>query len=72
MNPKNSPETSNFIRNSVNTIFSPLKKQDIPDKSKTSQEGYLRKRGQLNPLWKRRFFSIIDDVLYYFKTEKVE
>ena len=43
----------------------------LPDRETSIQEGYLRKRGQYDLRWKKRFFSVIDNVLYYYKSEQV-
>mmetsp|Transcript_3035 Transcript_3035/g.4115 ORF Transcript_3035/g.4115 Transcript_3035/m.4115 type:complete len:138 (-) Transcript_3035:1-414(-) len=45
----------------------PISKPLEPIKS-----GYLNKRGQLNPDWKRRYFMLDNQHLYYFKTDKDE
>lgn len=38
----------------------------VDDKSITYQ-GFLLKKGQLNPAWKRRYFILKNDILFYFK-----
>jgi len=43
---------------------------NVPDKKNSTQEGYLRKKKPSEMRWKRRYFSIIDKGLYYYKTSK--
>ena len=38
--------------------------------SQCEHEGFLKKRGQLNPAWKKRYFKIISNSLFYFKSDK--
>ena len=33
-------------------------------------EGYLKKKGEQNPIWKRRFFYLKDHVLYYYEDQR--
>lgn len=42
-----------------------------PNRSNSVQEGYLKKRRNKNFMWKKRYFSIINDTLFYFKSEDV-
>lgn len=33
-------------------------------------EGYLKKKGEQNPIWKRRWFTLKDHILYYYEDQK--
>lgn len=33
-------------------------------------EGYLKKKGEQNPIWKRRWFQLRDHVLYYYEDQR--
>ena len=41
-------------------------KTDIP-----IHEGYLKKKGEINPAWKKRYFKVINKHLWYFKSPNV-
>ena len=38
----------------------------------TIKEGYLTKSGENNASWKKRYFTIQDDLIYYFASKTVK